>query len=160
MALVAGDAAIRREQYVLVLNVLAWNNAVRLQTAEAGVRAIPPRPERSSRPLAAPVLASAPVSSGACGGDLPSCCTLEHESHGNPYAVEPGHAGAPSGDPGDPEHHASGLWQFMPRTWNGFDGYPYAAAAPAAVQNEKARQVFAGGAGASNWYGDGCYNGR
>lgn len=95
----------------------------------------------------------------ACGGDLPSCCTVKYESHGNIYAVEPGHLGAPYGDPGDPWKHASGKWQFTPPTWNRFMGYPYAAAAPALVQNEKAREVFDGGRGASNWYGDGCYSG-
>lgn len=96
----------------------------------------------------------------ACGGDLPSCCTVRYESNWNIYAVNPGHSGAPYGDPGNPWVHASGKWQFMPSTWNRFMGYPYAAAAPAKVQNEKAREVYAGGAGASNWYGDGCYNGR
>lgn len=96
------------------------------------------------------------AAAGACGGDLPSCCTLTHESKGDIYAVEPGHQGAPYGDPGDPYHHASGKWQFMPSTWAKYGGYPYAAAAPATVQNDKARGIFAGGAGASNWYGDGC----
>lgn len=93
------------------------------------------------------------------GGPLPSCCTMRIESHDDPWAVEPGHMGVPYGDPGDPWSHASGKWQFEPGTWNHFDGYPYAAAAPVYVQNEKAVEVFAGGAGASNWYGDGCYSG-
>lgn len=90
----------------------------------------------------------------ACGGDLPPCYVAQRESKFNPYAVNPGHMGAPYGDPGDPyppNGHASGKWQFMPGTWNNYDGYPYAAAAPPSVQNDKAREVWAGGAGASNW---------
>lgn len=87
----------------------------------------------------------------ACDGDLPPCYVAQRESKFNPYAVNPGHLGAPYGDPGDPWTHASGKWQFMPGTWSGYGGYPYAAAAPVWVQNDKARAVWAGGAGASNW---------
>lgn len=82
-----------------------------------------------------------------CGGALPSCCTLEHESHGTPDAQ-------------NPTSSSSGLWQFTDDTWAGYGGYQHAADAPASVQNERAVQVFAGGRGASNWYGDGCYGGR
>ncbi len=49
--------------------------------------------------------------------------------------------------------------QFTDDTWGGYGGYQHAKDAPANVQNERARQVFAGGAGASNWYGDSCYAG-
>lgn len=81
--------------------------------------------------------------SGACGGDLPPCCVMMRESHGSPTAVN-----SSSG--------ASGKWQFMPGTWNNYMGYPTAASAPASVQDQRARQVYAGGAGASNWAGPGC----
>lgn len=83
------------------------------------------------------------VEAAKCGGDLPPCWIMERESHGNIYAVNPGHAGAVFGDPGDPTTHASGKWQFMPSTWGKFAGFPYAAAAPADVQNEKARELVA-----------------
>lgn len=86
--------------------------------------------------------ANGSVNGYPCGGDLPPCYVLYRESRGIPTVVE-GH--------GSPYTHASGLWQFMPSTWNDFQGYPYAAAAPPAVQNEKAREVWAGGAGCSNW---------
>lgn len=86
-----------------------------------------------------------------CGGDLPPCYVMWRESKGNPWAVNPGHMGAPYGDPGDPWTHASGKWQFLPSSWNNFAGYPYAAAAPASVQNQAARQLWANGAGASHW---------
>jgi len=82
--------------------------------------------------------ATGSVNGEPCGGDLPPCCVLRRESNGVPTARNPSGAG--------------GLWQFMPSTWNGFGGYSNAADAPPSVQNEKARQVWAGGAGGSNWY--------
>jgi len=82
--------------------------------------------------------ASGSVNGMPCGGDLPPCCVLRRESGGSPTARN--------------RSGAAGLWQFMPGTWNGFGGYSSAADAPPSVQNEKARQVWAGGAGGSNWY--------
>lgn len=80
---------------------------------------------------------------GACGGDLPPCCVMNRESRGNPQAV-------------NESSGAAGKWQFMPGTWNNYGGYSSASQAPESVQDAKARQVYAGGAGASNWAGDGC----
>lgn len=90
-------------------------------------------------PAPTPVVA-APT--GACGGNLPPCCVMLRESGGNPTAV-------------NPSSGASGKWQFMPDTWQGFDGYPTAAQAPEAVQDARAAQIWAGGAGAGHW-GGGC----
>jgi hypothetical protein len=79
----------------------------------------------------------------ACGGDLPPCCVMMRESKGNPNVVN-----ASSG--------AAGKWQFMPGTWAGYGGYSSAAQAPESVQDARARQIYAGGAGAGNWAGSGC----
>jgi hypothetical protein len=73
-----------------------------------------------------------------CGGDLPPCSILRCESGGNPTAE-------------NPSSSASGLWQIIDGTWNGYAGYRHAADAPAAVQNAKAAELYAGGAGASHW---------
>lgn len=77
-----------------------------------------------------------------CGGDLPPCSVLKAESDGNPRAVNP---------TGCNGRGCYGLWQFDPRTWANFEGYARADQAPADVQNEKARRLWANGAGCSHW---------
>ena len=46
---------------------------------------------------------------------------------------------------------ASGKWQIMPGSWGGYGGYQNAADAPESVQDDRARQIWAGGAGCSAW---------
>ena len=46
---------------------------------------------------------------------------------------------------------ASGAYQILDSTWAGFGGYSHAADAPPAVQDEKARQLWNGGAGKNHW---------
>lgn len=95
-------------------------------------------------PVAAPTVAGAPAGwhSGMCGGNLPTCCIMMRESGGNPAAYNP------SG--------AAGKWQFMPGTWGGYGGFASAAQAPEWVQDARAIEIWAGGAGAGHWAGDGC----
>lgn len=73
-----------------------------------------------------------------CGGDLPPCYVKARESGGN-YSAK------------NPSSSASGAWQFLDSTWAGFEGYASAYLAPPSVQDEKARQLWAGGAGCSHW---------
>lgn len=90
----------------------------------------------------------------SCGGDLPPCWVMDRENPNRDLTVynggahhEPGYTGGnPEGD-----STASGKWQFLRSTWNGFGGYVNAADAPWEVQDEKARQVWAGGAGCRHW---------
>lgn len=105
--------------------------------------------------VAAAVAPAAPTAAptGACGGDLPPCWVLARESGGDPR-VWNGGCYAPVGWQGRSPcgvSSASGLWQFIRSTWAGYGGYLNAADAPPEVQNEKARQVWAGGAGCSHW---------
>jgi hypothetical protein len=51
---------------------------------------------------------------------------------------------------------ASGLFQFISTTWNGYGGYRNAADAPPLVQLDKFNEVWAGGRGRSHWAGTGC----
>lgn len=46
---------------------------------------------------------------------------------------------------------ASGYYQFMPGTWDGYGGYGQAYQAPKSLQDQRAAQIWNGGAGASNW---------
>ena len=82
-------------------------------------------------------------SSGRCGGDLPSCCIMNRESGGSLTAK-------------NPSSTASGKWQFINGTWGGYGGYAEAWMAPEHVQDAKARELWAGGAGAGHWAGAGC----
>lgn len=76
--------------------------------------------------------------SGACGGDLPPCYVMMRESGGNITAQ-------------NPTSTASGKWQFLDSTWQGYGGYAKARYAPESVQDAKARQLWAGGRGCSHW---------
>lgn len=79
-----------------------------------------------------------PVSMEPCGGDLPPCYVKWRESHGD-YNAQ------------NPTSTASGAWQFLDSTWAGYGGYPSAWLAPPDVQDERARELWAGGAGCSHW---------
>jgi len=46
---------------------------------------------------------------------------------------------------------ASGYYQFLPGTWNGYGGYGQAYKAPKSLQDQRAKQLWNGGSGASNW---------
>lgn len=86
--------------------------------------------------------ASAPPGLEPCGGDLPPCWVKARESGGDYRAVNPTGCGGRT---------CGGAWQFDPRTWNGYGGYTFAQDAPPEVQDAKAREVWAGGAGCRHW---------
>jgi Transglycosylase-like domain len=77
-------------------------------------------------------------SSGRCGGNLPPCYVMNRESGGSLTAQ-------------NPTSTASGKWQFLDSTWNNYGGYSSASDAPENVQDAKAAEVWAGGAGCSHW---------
>lgn len=78
------------------------------------------------------------LGAGACGGPLPPCSVLDCESGGNLVAQ-------------NPTSSASGKWQILDSTWRGYGGFARAMDAPEAVQDEKARLLWADGAGAFHW---------
>lgn len=83
-----------------------------------------------------------PSGSGYNESDI-EACIKQHESGGNPAAINP-----QTGD-------ASGFYGFLDSTWAGYGGYRKASDAPPEVQHERFEQLWAGGAGASHWRG-GC----
>lgn len=114
----------------------AYAHNLRLAAAELARRQAAPAPERTVRKRRSVQLATQQgpsFGSGACGGDLPSCYVLNRESRGNIRAE-------------NPVSTASGKWQILDSTWNGFGGYSHAADAPEWVQDAKARTL-----GACNW---------
>ncbi len=102
----------------------------------------------------ASVGAAAVAGLGACGGDLPPCYVKQRESKGD-YRVWNGGCYAPVGWSGSRSpcggSTASGAWQILRSTWNGFGGYLNAADAPPEVQDAKARMLWANGRGCSHW---------
>jgi hypothetical protein len=68
-------------------------------------------------------------------------CIIQRESGGNPMIRNGGRDNA-----------AAGLYQFMPGTWNWYQGYQYAWQAPPDIQREKYLQVMNNGLGWSNWH--------
>ena len=66
---------------------------------------------------------------GRCGGDLPPCSVLKCESGGNLTAHN--------------SSGADGKWQIMPGTWNHYGGYSTPSSAPEAVQDARAREIYA-----------------
>lgn len=71
-------------------------------------------------------------------GDLPPWSIINCESKGS-YTAE------------NPYSTASGRYQFVDGTWNGYGGYSHASDAPPEVQDAKAREVWANGAGRGHW---------
>lgn len=121
------------------LHALAVADVVRLieaQEAAAATAAPIPSPATSA-PVSSPT-AAWPASLYPCGGDLPPCYVKQRESGGD-YNAQ------------NPTSSASGAWQFLDSTWNGYGGYSRAVYAPPDVQDAKAREVWAGGAGCSHW---------
>jgi Transglycosylase-like domain len=81
---------------------------------------------------------------GTCGGALPPCAVKQRESGGD-YRAD------------NPNSTACGAWQIIDSTWDNYGGYSSACDAPPEVQDAKAAELWADGAGCDHWSEtDGC----
>ena len=83
-----------------------------------------------------------PSSFEPCGGEYPPCFVVDDESDGDYNAVNPDGCGGRT---------CGGKWQFDPWTWDNYGGYAFAQDAPPELQDAKAKEIWAGGAGCSHW---------
>lgn len=97
----------------------------------------PARQQNRQQPRAQQPQQQAPVYSNTGGGCVPDYI-VQRESGGD-YKAE------------NPTSTASGKYQFLDGTWNGYGGYQHASDAPPAVQDAKACEVWDNGNGSSHW---------
>jgi transglycosylase-like protein len=145
-------ALLAHAQRITARNVFVWVDAVqqRWRDAQAQQQARARERERAraaNRPntpgpraprASAGISGTGSVNGYPCGGALPPCYVLARESGGDPTAE-------------NPISTASGLWQILDSTWQGFGGYSHASDAPPDVQNARAAELWDGGAGCSHW---------
>lgn len=104
------------ERYVQTLAAIRYADALHMQRLASRHSNSPPAQQRVQ------------YGTGACGGDLPPCWVMMRESGGNIRAK-------------NPSSSASGKWQILDSTWNGYGGYAHAMDAPEEVQDAKARSL-------------------
>ena len=88
-----------------------------------------------------------------CGWGDAANCVMNHE---NAARVANRYFGPGISLVYDGNHSASGLFQFVRGTWNGYGGFANAAEAPAKVQRAKFELMWDSGNGRSHWNGSGC----
>ena len=127
-------------------NLVMIGQLLQLPGSGSGLAATPDSDGDSDGDSAA-APAAATTTAASSGSVVPQsafeACVIQRESGGNPTAV-------------NPSSGAAGLYQFLPSTWAGFDGYATASLAPASVQQQYFDIVFAA-QGTAPWAPyDGC----
>lgn len=122
----------QHQDQVLLVNVTRLLGEHDQQVAEAAERA-----RRNA--------ATRTYNGGSGGSGFPGPCIIGHESaEAGTYSAE------------NPISTASGAYQILDTTWSGYGGFTHAADAPAAVQDQRARDLWNNGRGGGNWHGTHC----
>jgi septal ring factor EnvC (AmiA/AmiB activator) len=101
---------------------------------------------------AAAARAAAAQQAAASAGSSPTPAGPSYGASGGwaiPYAIVLCESGGQDLTPNSAG--ASGYYQILPSTWAGYGGYSQAYQAPKSLQDQRAAQLWNGGAGASNW---------
>lgn len=150
------DQALEQDGTAPVKTVQRWGRTAPPYVIDSAMFTTTTTPRARTAPNIRAASAAPAVVAGdwSCGGTLPPCWVMDRENPNRDLTVynggshhEPGYTGGnPEGD-----STASGKWQFLRSTWNGFGGFVNAADAPASVQDAKARELWADGRGCRAW---------
>lgn len=132
------NEAVQKANFIAFFNHVAWVTNTNKATEAARVAKQQEQKQQQVQNHSQRGVTPNEPSSGRCGGDLPPCYVMMRESGGSLTAR-------------NPSSSASGKWQFLDSTWAGYGGYASAYLAPESVQDGKARELWAGGAGCSHW---------
>lgn len=150
----------RAHAEVTWISTAIWNREVEANRARAAAwyeRAF--RVEQERVEAARARMAARAASIRARVSTNSSHATTRHRTSGSlhvdgPYAIPTAIVMCESGGNAkaeNPSSTASGLYQILDSTWNGYGGYSHAADAPVELQHQKASQIWAGGAGRGAW---------
>jgi hypothetical protein len=121
------DAAIRATVTKIALDIAAWNDGLARGAAQERAEAIHRRTARSNQSRITGRTASA--ASSGCHFAIP--CEIVMRESGGDYSAK------------NPNSSACGAYQILTGTWDGYGGYPTACAAPPAVQDARAAELWA-----------------
>ncbi|HTU86288.1 MAG TPA: transglycosylase family protein [Solirubrobacteraceae bacterium] len=158
LALASMNQLLQSRQGALAQARVAQQNALAASRARGAALAAEIshiQAEQAAAELAAQAENQAPAGGGGSGSGGNGAPSPDGPSYGAgggwaiPYSVVNCESGGQDLTPNSAG--ASGYYQIIPSSWAGYDGYSQAYQAPKSVQDQRASQLWNGGAGSSNW---------